>query len=130
MWKALGYEPAQCQAVGRQHPCYQPGRPVLQGQAISFIARAMVNAGFWTQQADDPALYPNVPQAQAQLRKDLATYTFYAGLVPGTSSRGQNWGGWDDPITRSGFAATAWQALNSYFGSDDPDPKRAGGYVP
>jgi len=54
-------------------------------QTISFFTRAMILSGYWVQQPDNPSIYPNVPGSSGH-RIDVATYAFYAGAVPGTSS--------------------------------------------
>ena len=96
-----------------------PTTSVLQAQAISFIARAMVAKGYWQYQPDNPALYPNVPATSGH-RVDLATYVAHAGALPGTDATAP-WGGgtgWDQPATRGWFAAVLWQALDSHWGVD------------
>ena len=106
-------------AKGFPDGSYKPTNPVLNAQVISFVTRAMVAKGSWTPQPDDPALYPNVPAGSGH-RTDLATYTFYAGAVPGTEP-GAAWAGWDRPSTRGWFALAEWRALDSYFGQDRVD---------
>ncbi len=100
--------------LGKQPPCYGPTDPVNRAQAISFVTRAMVAKGYWQQQPDNPALYPDV--SDPTHRADLATYTYYAGAVPGTASTTSNWPQWNQPSTRGWFAQALWQALNAYAG--------------
>lgn len=83
---------------------------------ISFITRAMVDAGYWTFQPDDNAVYPNVAPGSGH-RQDLATYVHYAGLVRGTSGATGDFDGWDQPSSRAYFALALWQALDSHFGA-------------
>jgi alpha-tubulin suppressor-like RCC1 family protein len=114
---ARGYKPETCLALGLATPCYGPTEPVLHAQVISFITRGMVAKGYWQMQPDDPNLYPNVP-ADSGHRADIATYVYYAGTLPGTKLRVQEWVVYDQPATRGWFAEAEWQALNSYFGLD------------
>ena len=102
--------------MARDYPdgTYKPTSPVLHAQTISFITRAMVAKGYWQQQPNDPTLYPNV--ADPTHRVDLATYTYYAGAVPGTASTTANWRQWNQSSTRGWFAQALWQALDAYSG--------------
>jgi alpha-tubulin suppressor-like RCC1 family protein len=114
---ARGYKPETCRALGLATPCYGPTDPVLHAQVISFITRGMVAKGYWQMQPDAPSWYPNVP-ADSGHRQDIATYVHYAGTLPGTKLRVQDWVGYDQPATRGWFAEAEWRALNSYFGLD------------
>jgi hypothetical protein len=115
LWRNVGTLFYYNVARGFQDGTYQPTGLVLYAQTVSFITRAMVLNGYWTQQPDDPALYPNVPQSSGH-RGDIATFVHHAGLLPGTTTKGQNWSVWDQPATRQWFSQTEWLALNSYFG--------------
>jgi len=103
-------------ARGYQDGSYQPTGTVLYAQTISFISRAMVAKQLWTARDDNPALYPNVPASSGH-RADIATYVANAGRLPGSSSTGQQWPGWDQPSTRGWFAVALWQALNPSVGT-------------
>jgi uncharacterized repeat protein (TIGR02543 family) len=116
LWRNVGTLAFYNVARGYQDGSYKPTNPVLYAQTISFITRAMVAQGYWQQQSDDPALYPNVPASSGH-RADLATYVTHAGAVPGTSQT-VGWGNWDRPSSRSWFAQALWQALDSHFGQD------------
>ena len=116
LWRNVGTLAFYDVARGYSDGSFKPTNPVLHAQVISFITRAMVAKGYWQLRADDPALYPNVPAGSGH-RADLATYTFYAGAVPGTEP-GAAWAGWDRPSTRGWFARAEWQALDSHFGVD------------
>jgi hypothetical protein len=116
LWDDVGTLAHYGVARGFPDGTYKPTQPVLQAQAVSFVTRAMVAKGYWTPQPDNPAHYPNVPAGSGH-RQDLATYVHYAGPVPGTNPA-VSWPGWNQPISRSGFATTLWQALYSHFGAD------------
>jgi hypothetical protein len=113
LWRNVGTLAFYGVAKGYPDGTYGPTSPVLNIQVISFVTRAMVARGYWEQQPDDPALYPNVPIDSGH-RQDLATYVHYAGALPGTDPHAL-WDGWDQPATRGWFALAEWQALNSYF---------------
>jgi hypothetical protein len=113
---ARGYAPQSCQDRGKIPPCFGPTEQVTQAQTISFITRAMVTKGYWQQQPDDPALYPNI-SIDSGHRIDLATYVHYAGAAPGTDPA-QPWATWSEPSTRGWFAQALWQALDGYFKVD------------
>lgn len=107
---ARGYsDAATCASAGTTAPCYIPLDSVSNVQTISFITRAMVRLGYWTQQSDNPSLYPNIP-ADSGHRTDLATYVHYLGAIPGTSPS-QNWTSYDQPASRAFFALAEWQAV-------------------
>jgi hypothetical protein len=115
LWRAIAILADHGVARGYGDGTYDTTGPVLNAQVISFITRAMVNKGYWTQQADDPRIYPDVPIASGH-RQDLVTYTYYAGAIRGTGSATGNFAGWDEPATRAWFAFALWQALDSHFG--------------
>ncbi len=114
LWRNIGtlahYDVARGYADGTFHPT----EAVVQAQTISFIARAMIAKGYWQAQADDAALFPNIPASSGH-RGDLATYVHYAALPPDTSARA-DWATWNRSASRAWFARTLWQALESYFG--------------
>jgi hypothetical protein len=112
-----GYKAETCAALALAPPCYGPHDNVLHAQVISFIARAMVEKGYWQYRPDNAALYPNVP-ADSGHRIDIATYVYYAGAIPGTSSTGQMWNPYDKEANRAWFAETLWRALDAHFGLD------------
>jgi len=94
-----------------------PTDEVKHAQVISFIARSMVQAGYWTAVTqDDPTVYPNVPLGSGH-RLDLLTFARNAGAIPDRPS-GQAWADWDTTASRGWTAQILWQALNSYFGVD------------
>jgi hypothetical protein len=113
LWRNVGTLAYYNVARGYQDGTYKPTNDVLYAQTISFITRAMVTQGYWVQQPDNPALYPNVPASSGH-REDLATFVYYAGAVPGTNATA-NWDGWNRPSTRAWFAQALWQALGSYM---------------
>jgi hypothetical protein len=117
LWASAGTLNFYNMARGFGDGTYRPIDPVLHAQTISFITRAMVAKGYWTQQADNPALYPNIP-AESGHRQDVSTYVYYVGALPGTASTTANWADWDQPNTRGWFAEAKWSTLNSYFGLD------------
>jgi hypothetical protein len=106
LWRDVGalayYGVAKGYADGR----FDPAGLALAAQAISFITRTMVERGWWTLQADDPAVYPNLPATSGH-RQDLVTFTFYTGGLPDWPTS-QPWPEWDQPARRGWFA----QALN------------------
>src|SRR4051794_32386348 len=60
-------------------PCYAPRDNVLFAQTISFITRAMVQQGYWTQATgDDGSVYPNIPASSGH-RLDFVTYVANVG---------------------------------------------------
>ncbi|MGN6809344.1 MAG: choice-of-anchor Q domain-containing protein [Thermomicrobiales bacterium] len=109
---ARGYQPATCVSRGFPPPCFGPLDDVLNAQVISFITRAMVKKGYWTQvTTDDPALYPNVSLASGH-RFDVLTYYYNAGAIP-TTTPYTSWTDWNQPATRGWFAQAEWQALQT-----------------
>jgi len=111
LWRNVGTLAARNVARGYADGTYDPTGAVLYAQVISFITRAMVAEGIWQPQPDNPALYPNVPAGSGH-RQDLATYTYYAGAVPGTTATGA-WAGWAQPATRGWFAQALYQAISA-----------------
>ncbi len=112
LWREVAILAAHGVARGYEDGTFKPTGPVLAIQAVSFVARAMVANNHWQQQPDDRSLYPNVPASSGH-REDLATYSRYVGTVPGTVSGTQAFAGWDQPITRAGFALVLDRALLS-----------------
>ncbi len=115
LWRKVGTLAHHGVARGYANGTFNPTDPVLHAQTISFITRAMVAKGYWAPQADNAALYPNVP-AESGHRGDLATFAAYAGDVPGAAATAI-WEEWDRPVTRAWFAITLWQALDHHFGT-------------
>src|SRR5262249_37879956 len=115
LWQDVAILAAQGVALGYGNGTYGTLDNVLSVQVVAFVSRAMVARGYWTTQADDSTLYPNVPSSSGH-RQDLATYYHYAGLVQGTASATGSFAGYDQPATRAWFAFVLWQALTSYFG--------------
>lgn len=114
-------------------PCYGPLDTVKYGQVMLFIARAMVEKGYWTLQPDDRTIFPDqngAPGAPAddQQAKDhqmVVTYVHYAGAPPDVADVHANFlvagvvhGGWGDDSSRAWFTRAFWPALQSYFGQD------------
>ena len=84
---------------------------MLEQQAILFIGRALIATGAWSEQPDANP-YPNLPDGTAWEQADrrvIATYTHYAGTVPGQVI-GQPWATWDRPAARGWCAQALWQA--------------------
>ena len=117
LWRAIATLADHGVAKGYADGTYGTTDPVLNAQVISFITRAMVDAGYWTAQPDDGSIYPNVAPGSGH-RVDLATYAHYAGPVRGTASATASFDGWDQPSSRAYFAFALWQALDSYFKVD------------
>ena len=111
LWRNVGTLAYYNVALGYPDGLYRPTDNVLHAQTISFITRAMVARGAWVKQADNPALYPNVPTRSGH-RQDIATYVYYAGALPGTASPTQPWASWNAPSTRAWFAEALWQAIS------------------
>lgn len=104
---------ATCASAGTTAPCYLPRDSVTNIAMISFITRAFVAKGYWTQATVDTNIYANVPAATGQ-RLDLVTFVNNAGDLPGLVSTG-NFTGYDQAGTRAFAAQVLWQAYASYF---------------
>jgi hypothetical protein len=117
LWRAVAILAAHGVAEGYGDGTYGTADPVLNAQVISFITRAMVDAGHWQFQPDDGSVYPNVPASSGH-SVDLATYAYYAGPVRGTESANAEFGGWDQSSSRAYFTFALWQALDSFWGID------------
>lgn len=115
LWRNVGTLAHYQVAMGYGDGTFGPHDKVLQLQAISFITRAFVARGWWAAQTDDPELYPSVP-ASSGARGDLATFAFYTGALPGTTSTAADWPEWSTPATRAWFALALQQAVESYWG--------------
>ena len=76
----------------------------------SASSRALIAAGVWQPQPDDPRLFTDVPATSGH-RTDLMTYLHYVGELPGLAA-GPRWegpGGWERPATRAWFAELLWR---------------------
>ena len=111
LWRNVGTLAFYKVALGYQDKLYHPTDEVLHAQTISFITRAMIAKGVWVKQKDIAALYPNVPVTSGH-RDDIATYIFYVGPIPGTSSVTENWTNWAEPSNRGWFAQALWLVLS------------------
>lgn len=117
LWRAIEQLATRGITRGYGDGTYRPHDPVLHIQAISFVTRALIAAGVWQRQPDDPRLIPNVALVTGH-REDFATYLHYAGALPGLTptARWEGPTGWDQPATRAWFAQILWQALESVWG--------------
>ena len=113
LWRNVGTLAHYGVAKGYSDGNFRPLNPVLNAQAISLITRAMITKGYWQPQPDDRSLYPNVPASSGH-RQDLATYTHYAGALPGRQATG-SWDDWGGYTSRGWFAQALWRALDSDF---------------
>ena len=123
---ARGYtDPATCASANSTAPCYIPLDQVSNIQTISFITRAMVALGYWTQQPDnDASLYPNITAASGH-RQDIITYYRYLGAV----AREQRELG-DHPAQPLMTAAGGAQATPATTDHHTPDAGRGGHLLP
>ncbi len=112
LWRDVGTLAYYGVAHGYGDGTFGPTDPVLAVQVISFITRAMVRKGFWQQQPDDPATYPNVAASTGH-RSDVATYARYVGPLPDTSDRTQDFPNWDQPAPRGWCARALWQGIRN-----------------
>jgi hypothetical protein len=117
---ARGYtSAAACALVYAPAPCYQPFGQVLYVQAISFVSRAMVDAGYWQQQGGGASLFGGAVAGTGN-EDDVATYLHYVGSLPAPTASGVTLGNqhssWVQSATRDWFSALLWAALNSRFG--------------
>lgn len=106
-----GYTAESCAAQGKAPPCYGPLDPVLKAQAISFVTRAMVAQGYWTQQPTDPNLYGGALLGTGH-EQDATTYWYYTearGGVPDYPKAGRFPVG--EAAPRGWFARLLWTAL-------------------
>lgn len=113
LWRAIGQLATRGIARGYGDGTYRPRDPVLHIQAISFVTRALIAAGSWQAQPDDPRLFPEITAASGH-RTDLLTYLHYVGalprLAPGAAWSGPD--GWEGAATRAWFAELLWRALD------------------
>jgi hypothetical protein len=114
LWQDVGTLAHYNVARGYGDGAFRPLDPVLHVQTASFIARALVTAGYWQAQADDPAIYPNVPPSSGN-RLDLITFVHYAGAMPNRPATA-TWSDWNTPASRGWFAQVLWQALDATSG--------------
>ena len=114
LWRNVGTLAFYDVARGFSGREYRPRDEVIHVQVVSFITRAMVAKGYWTQaRADDPSVYPNVP-ADSGHRLDLVTFVRNAGAIPDRPAN-QNWTDWTGNASRGWVAAVLDQALRSHF---------------
>lgn len=74
----------------------------------------------WESQSNIPSVYGSVPDGSG-FRRDITTYTYYAGAVPGTTGPADAWATWSSPAKRQQIAAILWNAYASYWGTDRID---------
>ena len=74
----------------------------------------------WELQPNDGTIYGSVPDGSG-FRKDISTYFYYAGVVPGTGNQFNAWPTWSSPAEREHIAAILWNAYESYWGTDRVD---------
>jgi spore coat protein A len=117
LWRNVGTAAHYGVARGYGDGTYRPTDDVLNVQTIAFIARAMAAKGYWVEQPDNAAIYPNVPSSSGH-REDLATFVHYAGAVRGTAAPTDGFDGWAQAASRAWFSFSLWQALDSFFGAD------------
>jgi len=113
LWRAIGQLATRGIARGYGDGTYRPRDPVLHIQAVSFVTRALIAAGTWQPQPDDPRLFPDVAAVSGH-RTDLVTYLHYVGALPGLAP-GATWAGtdgWEGAATRAWFAELLWRALD------------------
>jgi alpha-tubulin suppressor-like RCC1 family protein len=106
---ANGYN--DCPAQGKVVPCYGPTDPVLRAQAISFVTRALVKKGYWTDQPDDPTLYGGALAGTGH-EQDAATYWHYTEAKGGVPDypKGGSFPTFE-AAPRAWFARLLWTAL-------------------
>jgi len=105
---------------------FGPFDRITHAETALVISRAMVFKGYWTRATVDvPAIYPNLDLGP-QARLDLVTFVQNAGNLPGFANDIPRWP-LDLPTVRVWTAQALWQALDSYFGVDQPGK---GGFVP
>lgn len=117
LWRNIGTLNHYGVARGYNYNTYGTTDNVLNVQVIAFISRAMVAKGYWQQQYANSSLYPNVPLSSGH-QGDLATYVHYAGALPDNPNTNGSFANWDQPSTRAWFARALWQALSSYFATN------------
>ena len=117
-------------------PCYGPLDTVKYGQVLLFIARAMVEKGYWALQPDDRTIFPDQNGAagadpatdqQTLDHRMVVTYVHYAGAparrgrhhAPFLRRAAWRHGAGATTAPRAWFARAFWPALDSYFGQDN-----------
>lgn len=123
---ALGYTAETCAARGLAVPCYGPNDEVTYAQTISFITRAMIAKGYWSNHPEASLPFEGIPLPH---QDDLRTYSYYTQGRGGMLATPADW---NDQATRGWFALALWGALDSYWGADGnlPDGQTAGGLLP
>jgi hypothetical protein len=127
---ARGYQDEVCASQGKTPPCYGPLDTVKYGQVLLFIARAMVEKGYWTLQDDDRTIFPDQNGAvgadpntdqQTKDHRMVVTYVHFVGNPPDVQDvhapfqrSGVAQGGWGDDSTRAWFARAFWPAIQSH----------------
>jgi endo-1,4-beta-xylanase len=106
-----GYTADSCVAQGKTPPCYGPLDPVLKAQAISFVTRAMVAKGYWTQQPTDANLYGGALMGTGH-EQDATTYWHYTRVRGGVPDHPEH-GGFSvgEEARRGWFARLLWVAI-------------------
>jgi hypothetical protein len=115
-----GYQAEICQERGLDPPCYGPLDTVKYGQVLLFIARVMVEKGYWALQPDDRSIFPDQngaegadPNTDQQTRdhRMVVSYVHYVGAPPDVADvhapflrGGVAAGGWADDSSRAWFA--------------------------
>ena len=74
----------------------------------------------WESQPNNGTVYGSVPDGSG-FRKDISTYFYYAGVVPGTGNQFNAWPTWSTAAKREHIAAIMWNAYASYWGTDRVD---------
>jgi agarase len=113
LWRNVGTLAHRGVAYGYGDGRFGPNDRVTRAQTISFITRAMIEKGYWQPQPDNPAVYPAVPASSGH-RVDIATFTHYAGALPGTGGTGGAFD-WGAPATRGWFSQALWLALDRHW---------------
>jgi hypothetical protein len=127
---ARGYQDTVCDAQGKRPPCYGPLDKVTYGQVLLFIARAMVQEGYWQLQPDDRTVFPDQngaagAPADDQQTKDhqmIVTSVHYVTSVPDVADVHAPFAvatmagakGWGDPAPRAWFARAFWPAIQGH----------------
>ncbi len=118
LWRNVSTLAVYKVAKGFGDGTFSPTGPVLYEQVLLFISRAMQQKGYWVQQPDNAAYFPNLPNGSAAEqadRRDIVTYVYYTqklGGVPDFPETG-NFTKWDQPAPRVWFAQALYRALRS-----------------
>ena len=120
LWRNVGTLAFREVAKGYEDGSYNPRGPVLYGQTILFISRAMVKKGYWQQQPDNATYFPNLPKdtdRQRADRGDIATYIYYTQKLGGIPDQTPtaNFNGFDQPAPRAWFAVALYRALKAAY---------------